>query len=154
MKTITKFVNEFTGEEFTNETKCLHAIEKSKGIKELFSFWKKYPKESNCNFENGEYCYQRTKEEFDKLIDTFIIAVKKFEPWIYSQYSGYGGLKPKYVIGSTFLGRYLGDNDSELYEWWCLQSNICPKCYREYGQPYFAINCGCNNKIETKSLSK
>jgi len=154
MKRIDTFVNELTGEEFTNKDKCIKAEKKSKAIKKMFSFWKFAPKYDTCDFANGNYCYQRTKEEFDKLIDTIIQAVKKFEPWIYSGYKKHGGLKREFVIGHTFLGRYLEDGDSKLYEYWSLQGNICPKCYREYGQMYYALHCHCNGNSESYGQSK
>lgn len=153
MKVITKFVNTYTGEEFTNREKCLISINKSKEIKTLFTFWKKVGDEKgNCNFSNGHYCYQRTKEEYDQLVDIFFIAMKKYEKWICNQYDEQGGLKREYINGLSFVGRYLSDNYSELLDYWNILGCICPKCYREYGQSYYSINCTCNNEIPTKII--
>jgi hypothetical protein len=140
-----KFINEITKEEFNNELKCFKAETKSKDIKKLFSFWKKAKDDKNCDFGNGEYCYQRTKKEYNQFIDVLFLALKKHEKWICKQYDEKGGLKREYINGLSFVGRYLNDNDSELYDYWCILGKICPKCYREYGQSYFAINCKHNN---------
>ena len=147
-----KFVNEFTQEEFDSKLACLKAERKSRGIFRLFSFWRKTNDDKNCNFSNGEYCYQRTKGEYNQFIDAFFLAMKKYEKWICSQYEEKGGLKREYISGQSFVGRYLNDGDSELYEHWCILGNICPVCFREYGQMYYVWHCEHNDKIPTRII--
>lgn len=152
MKAVKRYINEYTQSEFNSKEACRRAELKSKTVAKLFKFWKKAKEDKNCKFANGYWCYQRTKKEFDKLIKTIILAVKQLEPWIYSQYKE--GLKREYVIGHSFLGRYLDDGGSELYYWWGVQGNICSKCFREYGQMFYANNCKCNGTVKYYSSFK
>jgi len=124
-----------------------------KKILKLFSFWKEAKNEKdNYNFENGGYCFQRTKEEYNQLGDTLFSAIQQYEKWICKQYKDKGGLKREYINGQSFVGRYLGDGDSELNTYWCILGRICPKCFREYGQAYYAINCCCDDTIPVRKL--
>lgn len=144
-----KFVNQYTRQEFNSENACLKSERKSRGIAKLFAFWKKAKDDANCDFGNGHYCYQRTEKEYKRLIDAFYLAMIKYEKWISSQFSdGQGILKKEYINGKSFIGRYLDDNNSELNDYWCILGNICPKCFREYGQMYFANHCHCDGNTE------
>lgn len=146
------FINEYTKEEFKSEPACLKAERKSRGITKLFSFWKEAVDEESCDFGNGKYCYQRTKKEYYEFISAFFFAMKKYEKWICSQYTEKGGLKKEYINGQSFVGRYLNDNNSELYDYWCILGRICPICFREYGQMYHATHCEHNDKIPTRII--
>ena len=42
-------------------------------------------------------------------------------------------------VGFGILGRYLNDENSTLYGYWCRLSN-CDEQYREWGQGYFRLN--------------
>lgn len=144
MKKIKKYINEFTGAEFDNEKDALKSEARSKSIAKIFSFWKKEPKRNDCNFENGEFCYQRTAEEFSALEDALIKAIKKHER--YTAKNCASSLKKGSIRGS-FVGRYLCDGNSELSEWYNLLYEICPKCFRQHGQPYYAIHCNHSMKV-------
>jgi len=140
MEQITKFRNEVSGRCFDNEEEAILSEKKSKEIKEVFAFYDP-PDDDSCDFVNGKYCIKRSKEFYDKLIDGIIDMVTKYESWILKSYEKHGGLKKEFVFGYTVLGRFLDDGSSELYRWWEIQANICPVCYREYGQLYYTNNC-------------
>jgi hypothetical protein len=146
MKVINKFVDEISGREFAKREDAIKSEKKNAGIKKLFSFWKYPPKGKGCRFENGEWCYQRTYVDYLRLVDSIVKAVKDYEPWIAKQYESHGGIQRKHIGGGFMIGRYLDDGRSELYSWYRIISNICPKCFREWGQPYYANHCSCSMK--------
>lgn len=141
MKTIQKYVDELSGREFANRKDAIKSEKKNGGIKKLFSFWKKPPKDKSCEFANGGWCYKRTDVEYLLLQDALIKAVNDYEPYIAKQYEKVGGLQRKHLGSGYMIGRYLNDGDSELYGWYCALSNVCQKCFREWGQPYYANHC-------------
>lgn len=143
MRTITKYVNEVTGEEFDSLGKAQKAEKKSKAINKMFDFVQVVKEKVDCcNFGNGEYCVQRSQVYYDRLRETIDKAVKVYEPEIHRDLKKH----KEYVFPFNSLGRYLGDYNSEIHTWYCIFQNICPKCYREWGQGYFALNCPCNGK--------
>ena len=146
MRVIEKYVDELSGREFSERKDAIKSEKKNGGIKKLFSFWKLRKKWKTCEFENGGWCYQRSDIDYLCLVDSLIKAVNDYEPWIAKQYEEHGGLKREYIGSGCMLGRYLGDGNSELYPWYILLSNICPKCFREWGQPYYAKNCNHTEK--------
>lgn len=141
MKVISKYIDEISDREFAKKIDAIKSEKKNGAIKKIFSFWKEPKDDGTCNFANGEYCYQRTREQFEKLRDTLIDAINLYEPWIAKQYEKHGGLKREHMGSGYLIGRYLDDSGSELYRQYGVLSNICPKCYREWGQQYFANNC-------------
>ena len=154
MKKIDKYIDEISRREFASKKEALESENKNKGIKKLFAFWKNPQKDRTCNFANGSWCYQRTKKDFEKFQDALIDAINRYEPWIAKQYIKHGGLKREYVGGGYMIGRYLGDGNSELYHQYCILSNICPKCFRQYGQSFYALNCLCNGSVKYYSSTK
>lgn len=121
-------------------------LSRQEKIDQMFS-WIDLVQDDGCKFANGGGHRKWKKRDYEKLIKTIIKAVELYEPWIFKQYDKHGGLKEEYVKGGTFLGRYLSDNNSPIYSWFCLQWNICTKCLREYGQPYYANKCSHNDSI-------
>ncbi len=149
MKTINKYVDEISGKEFAIKEDAIASEKKNGGIAKLFAFWKYHPKDENCEFANGGWCCQRTNQEYLKFVDALIKATIDYEPWIAEQYDSDGGLQRKHIGSGYLIGRYLCDGDSELYSKYNIMSNICPKCFREWGQPYYATNCTCDSKPRT-----
>ena len=143
MKTINKYVDEISGKEFAKIEDAIASEKKNGGIKKLFAFWKEVPEDKHCEFANGRWCYQRTGGEYLLFIEAFIKAVKDYEPWIAGQYKSEGGFKKEHVGSGYMIGRYLGDGNSELCRQYHIISNICPKCFRQWGQPYHAAHCNC-----------
>lgn len=141
MKTINKYVDEISGKEFSTQEEAIKSEKKNGGIEKLFSFWKPIPKQKNCEFANGGWCYQRSDHEFLKFTDCLIKAIKDYEPWIAKQYEPDGGLKRGHMGSSYMIGRYLCDGNSELNSKYHILSEVCPVCFRQWGQPYYAINC-------------
>ena len=148
MRKINKYVDTISGREFETEELALKSEAKNNGIKKLFSFWKEPKDDGTCKFANGGWCYQRTKEDFEKFQDALIEAINKYEPWIAKQYEKHGGLKREYMGSGYIIGRYLDDGNSELYHQYGILSDICPKCFRQYGQPFYAINCLCDGTVK------
>lgn len=164
MKKVPMFQNEVTGKLFDSKNKAISSEKKSKGIKELFSWVPDFEgltrkkTDGSCDFTNGYWCAQWSEAEYERLVTSIIQAVLLYEPWITEQYVKHGGLKAEYVRGATMLGRYLCDNGSEISSWYELQMRICRRCYRVYGQPYYANNCayegipGSGKPIETRNI--
>lgn len=142
------YVNEITGQSFGSEEEAKKSEEMHRDILETFSFYVA-DEDKGCDFSNGKYAVQRGEEFYLKLIDGIIKMVKKYEKGIWKEYKKHGGVKREYVKGHTLLGRHLDDRDSPMYHWWGIQGNICQKCFREYGQMYYATNCTCSDDIKT-----
>lgn len=146
MKVVERYIDEISGREFKKREDAIKSEKKNGGIKKLFSFWRKHKDDGNCRFANGEWCYQRSDVDYLRFVDALIKAVNDYEPWIAEKYEEYGGLKREHIGGGYIIGRFLDDGSSELYDYYCLVSNICKVCYREWGQPYYANNCNHNAK--------
>lgn len=147
MKVVERYVDETSGREFKTKKEALDSENKSNGIKKLFSFWD-YEKDEHCEFANGGWSRQRTKEEYERLQDALVEGVKKYEPWINEHYAKHGGINREYMGVGYIIGRFLSDGRSDLYRFYCLLPNICSKCYREWGQPYYANHCDHRDKIK------
>lgn len=148
MKTINKYVDEISGREFATAEEAIKSEKKNGGIKKLFSFWRELPEDEHCKFANGGWCYQRSEEDVTRFKAALLKAIKGYEPWITSQYESDGGLRMDHLGGGYIIGRYLQDGHSELYGKYCILSDICPKCFRQWGQPYHANNCTCQEKAK------
>jgi hypothetical protein len=86
-------------------------------------------KDKNCDFANGEFSIQRDKDYLDRYKKEVIRIVKVFNN---------GG---KYEPISYGWFRCLDDGSSMFYTVACRILNICPICYKEWGQQYHANNC-------------
>jgi hypothetical protein len=150
MKTMEIYVDEISKRRFDKIEDAIKSEKKNGGIKKLFSFWKYPPKDKNCDFANGSWCYQRTKAQFKMFRENLIEAINQYEPWIAKQYKEHGGLQSEHMGSGFMIGRYLSDGNSELYSQYLTLSNICPVCFREWGQPYYANNCKHNFKDTRK----
>lgn len=148
MKMIEKYVDEISGRIFSKRKDAIKSEKKNGGIKKLFEFWKHHPEDPNCDFANGKWCYQRTDVEYLRLIDSFVKGIKDYEPWIAEKYEGLGGLQRVHIKGGYIIGRYLDDGMSEMDVWYRVIANICPQCFREWGQQYHANHCSHIRKPE------
>ena len=149
MESVHKYRDEFTGKLYDTPADAIAAEKVSKDIIDAFSFYN--PIETECDFLNGRWCIQRTEEFYNRMIDTLIDMIERHEPWIAEQYMTKGTpLSRVLVRGYSFVGRLLDDNNSPLHKWWCIQSNICPTCFREYGQLYYALQCAHDDTIPTR----
>ena len=90
---------------------------------------KKFPKETNdpSRFAYGEVFVQRDKKWLDSykaLIEKIAKSLKiKYNPWSYAWF------------------RCLDDGGSFLYPYAVRVLNVCPVCYKEWGQGYYAKEC-------------
>ena len=82
-------------------------------------------KDKGCCFANGDWNVQRTEEWLHNYKQAIIEAVdiKDFPPFSYGWY------------------RCLDDGGSMYYGPACRMMNVCPICFLEWGQPYYANNC-------------
>lgn len=141
MKAVHKYMDELSGREFDTPIKALMSEKRSKDIRDTFAFYDPV-KDVGCEFANGGWCVQRTEEFYNKLVDALIEMVLKYEPWVAEQmFINASGISRATVSGQSILGRYLDDGKSDLYHWYHVQSNICPVCFKEYGQTYYALHC-------------
>lgn len=165
MKSVTQYKDEVTGALFNTAKAAIASEKKHMSLRKMFSWAKsgekattKKNEHDTCSFANGGWCVQRDKAFVDRLTNTIIEAVFLFEPWVWKEYEKHGGLKPEFVHGTALLGRYL--ESSPISKYLSLHLCVCKKCFREYGQPYYAIQCKCNGtsgetgqyKIETRVL--
>ena len=94
-----------------------------------------FPKvvDENCEFVNGGWNVQRTKEWLRRYKQRIahIINIKDPSPYSYGWY------------------RTLDDGGSMFYGLACRVMNICLKCFREWGQPYYANSCDCKDKTKS-----
>ncbi len=96
---------------------------------------KKYPevRDRGCDFANGGGWVQRTKEWYDPYMDDCMEVIAKNHPKI----------EKKFLNHTLNYGlmRILDDSGYDEYSLLGRLSSVCPKCFREWGQPYYAINC-------------
>ncbi len=76
-------------------------------------------------FANGHWCVQRDRGWLQRYKDRLleIIPPSQYEPF------GYGWF------------RSLDDGGSPFYKVACRVLNVCPTCFREWGQGYYANHC-------------
>ena len=152
VEVIQNFKNSISGELFYNIEDATIAEIKSLDIKNSFVFYDAVEDEG-LNFINGKFCVQRDEKLYKKLLKTLLNMVNKHEVQITDKYFiQKGSMSIEDVKGHSILGRFLNDSNSELYHWWYIQLCICPTCFKEYGQSYYALNCLHNNKIPVKII--
>ena len=91
-----------------------------------------FPKveDDSCRFVNGGWNVQRDQDWLERYTDRIVECI--------------GDLGHK--IKSYAWFRTLDDGGHVFYGRACRILNICPKCYREWGQQYYANNCNCIDK--------
>ena len=84
-----------------------------------------------CEFVNGGWNVQISKEWLRRYKQRIahIVNIKDPSPYSYGWY------------------RTLDDGGSMFYGLACRVMCVCPKCFREWGQPYHANHCDCKDKI-------
>lgn len=134
MKVVEKFLDEISNRVFDTREEAIKSEIKHGGIKNLFSFWE----EHSIGFPGS---FQRTEIEFLLLKHAFVKAIIDYEPWIASHYEKDGGFRVEHVWAGAIVGRFLDDNHSPLYHWYGIISKICPVCFKEKDQQYYATHC-------------
>lgn len=118
--------------------KCQKLFEDDKGYnlhiakeRALTEIDKQFPelKDSTCDFTNGHYSIQRNKDYYENYKDLVIKTIKQF-----SEADGYTPMSYGWF-------RCLDDGRSIFRGIACRILYICPKCYKEWGQQYYANNC-------------
>lgn len=103
--------------------------------KRIQAFEKQFPEviDVGCGFANGDGWIQRDKTWFDSYCLELENLLIKNHPSLKKDLLKYGLL--------DFIGRILDDSDFKEYHHWLRLSSVCKACYKEWGQPYYAINC-------------
>lgn len=146
MEIVEKYKCEITGDLFDSEEQATASETKHQEVIDTFAFYK-MPKDDVEGFPNGHVAIQRDEEFYLNLLDGIIKMVNKYEESLLRHY--HGDLKREHIKGHSQIGRFLDDGDSPLYKWWGIQANICQKCFREYGQMFFANTCSCSHRTPT-----
>lgn len=128
---------EFCGDLFEDDKEYKNHYKEHLSIEKINE---KYPKveEINCEFSNGKFSVQRSKEFIDGYADMLKKAVVE---------TCTGRTKKELEESSPYsyyFGRVLDDWNSVFssYRLHC----FCQKCFKEWGQPYYANKCCGNNK--------
>ena len=144
---IQQYKDPVSGKIFDDKYDAIKSELKSIDIKHTFESFYSNADLDNTNFVNGDYCLQRDKTFYNRLLDSIIFMAYIYE----SHITGSGPpLTRETKKGQSYLGRCLSESNSQLYKWFHVQMCICPVCYREYGQPYYALNCEHNDNIPIK----
>ena len=129
MKTITKYEDEISGFVFDSEEKALDSEKISVEVQRAFEWVPQFEERT------------RTSSDTTCSFSNGMWSVK----W---NKDGFEKISKDIAIGHRIVPR------AYLIHWTGLMNCICPKCFRVYGQPYFAINCECeNSKIPTRKIS-
>ena len=150
--TVSKFRDDLSGKLFDKLEDAMASEHKHRDIQNAFSFYGEVV-DDTCDFQNGEYCVQRDEDFYNRLLDTLVDCVKKWYPEIASRYIEETGSFDRDNVKESFVGMQLSEastDSSALSEWWDIQCSICPICFREYGQPIFALNCKHDGSVPTK----
>jgi len=142
VKVVEYFLDEISNKTFKTKEEAIKSEKKNGGIKKLFGFWKKA---GDFNCDNSR-CFQRSDVDYLRLQDALVKAVTEYEPWIAKHYEKHGGISREHMQSGFIIGRFLDDGGSELYHWYCILSNVCKTCFREFNQPYGANHCTHTNK--------
>jgi len=151
MKPVIIYKDEVSGKTFGTIWEAEKSERKSKHLKKLFAFVK-LEKDPGCKFANGGWAVQRTAEYHAQFKAALVLAIQKYEPKIVKEFKEKGYKLEDVIFASGWLGRYLSDSDSDIYGHLCDYGRICPKCYREWGQMYYTINCTHTNKTCASGL--
>lgn len=125
---VTVFKCEICGELFEKADDYNVHSQKEKALQEIERIFPAV-KDKTCDFANGHYSVQRTQgflETYKALIFGFIKEFKqadKYEPMSYGWF------------------RCLNDGNSMFYGVAMRILNICPVCFKEWGQQYYANHC-------------
>jgi len=89
-------------------------------------------KDEGCKFANGGWSVQRSQE------------------WLYRYKAAILELVPACDYAPFTYGwwRTLDDGGSMYYGVALRIEQVCPKCFREWGQPFYAINCSHTDKVK------
>lgn len=140
MKSITKFVAT-DGEEFKSESACKKYERLLVKIQKVELILGRKPKDSNCNFSNGDGYVQHSKKDVLAFKSAIVELCRKYCKHEVFNYP----LKEIYPMGLG--GRILDDSNSPIRRPWNRLCCIDEK-YREWGQPYYALHPNEGKQVE------
>ena len=116
---------------FEDEVKYNEHIETHK-VLDIFEAAFPSVKNKGCRFANGEWNVPRDKSWYERFKKRLVEIVGDigYEPFSYGWYRSLNDSNSPY--------------DGLAYRFMC----ICPFCYREWGQPYYANHCNHKDKKE------
>ena len=144
VEAIKQYKDSVSGRIYDNEYDAIKSELKSTDIENAFDFVQAIPCFNTTDFVNGQFCIQHDATFYHRLLDTIISMSLKYHPSLNS-----AQLTREYIKGQSYLGRFLSESNSQISKWFDVQMSICPVCYREYGQLYYALNCEHNDSIPT-----
>jgi hypothetical protein len=134
MKEIKRFESE-DGKIFKTEIECNKHEKLIKNIKFIMSQLEPLPKESGCKFENGDGYIQQDKTMVNKAMIELVKLSKIKDP----DYINKDFYKNPFAWRNGILGRIFSDSSDLFYHEW-IRFMRMDEQYREWGQPYFAMN--------------
>jgi hypothetical protein len=104
---------------------------------DLKDFEKRWPevKDTGCKFANGGWSVKRSAEWLENYKNDVVKLIRKYHRMSATEYKHW----------SYGFFRCLDDGGSRFYGISCRTLCICPKCFKEWGQPYYANEC-CKTK--------
>jgi len=123
---------EMCGRLFDDDKKYEQHLEKHRAIEIINGMFPEV-EDVNCEFANGGWNVQRNKSwlaRYKRVVAGIIEEVGDADgiPFTYGWY------------------RCLDDGGSMFYAAACRVMNICPDCFREWGQAFYANKCECVDK--------
>lgn len=157
MKSKTVYIDEIGDGEYATEKAAIKAENRHRDIKDMFKFWKdehNSKKNNNCSFSNGEYWIEHDKEFYDKVIDILDKAIRKYHKELVKEYNEdkKNGSWDKKHIRDGYVIRWMRDTDIGLYKYYCWVLNICPVCFKEWGQMFFANHCNHDGTYKSEKF--
>lgn len=144
MKLVERYVAE-DGTEFSTEAKCMVYENKLRKANDIMSNLKPLPKDSHCDFANGDGYIQQDIDRAKVCAEAILELVKSCTgEEIYDKAKG-KAFECRYGI----IGRYLCDNEHPANSAWCRLGCI-DNNGKEWGQAYFAVNPGKGKNQEYK----
>lgn len=142
METITKY-KACDGKEFTDSKECIDYKKLIDDVNIIMSQLKPKPNYDNCSFSNGNGFIQHENTKFVKVKNQILELCKKYidHKWIQQAIDDDS-------VDLSYVGRLLSDHGIRpLNDAWYRLQCVDHK-YREWGQPFYAINPSKGKQIE------
>lgn len=156
MKTIEVFINEVTKLRFDSSSDAERSEKFSKDIANTFLFWVPFeqcPRNSIMHQGIKAFFIARDESEYNKFVHAFVYVISKYKAEFdidikvfAEKLESFSTLREMHsFITNSCFGRLLNESHDSfgLKHWWTVLCRICPCCYREWDQMYYAIHCCC-----------
>jgi hypothetical protein len=149
MKPITKYLSE-DGSEFKTEATCLKHEKLVAKIKEVMSVIPPAPKDKHCKFANGGGYIQHDKAKVEEAINGLMRLCwndleKDWEKWA-KVIAEEGAFKYRHSVLVRIMDEGIGGPVNDAF----YRFGRFDDQYREWGQPYYALNPDKGTQVEWK----